>query len=178
MSGVIVEIVTEYEMEEPWGAPRERATSHTPAPHLLRNAHDPLHRLEEPSIEIDWDRVHAVVQQELARLRTAVCDQSGLTIVQPGRTRTRGFPLFSYLAFSRPESEAEAIVVGLTFTPRNHGFEIVGDVAGEESGQIYYDDVASCPAPAAFESVLEAVRQIAAHLADRPDVVLSAMDHP
>ena len=58
-----------------------------------------------------------------------------------GRTSTQRFPLFSYRTFqTAAEPEADAVVVGVDFQEQEQGISIRGDISGEESGRVFFEE--------------------------------------
>src|SRR5947209_2650153 len=81
-----------------------------------------------------WAKVHEEVQGQLVLLETEVRREVAEIRVHPGRTQGEKFFLFSYRTFSMPDSAVDPVVVGITFTPADHGVTVEADVSGEQSG--------------------------------------------
>ena len=100
------------------------------------------------------------------------------TVWKAGRTATRAFPLFSYRVFHHlHDIDDDPVVVGLTFTVRDASVRVAGDISGDESGFIYFDEGCTVEVPHESRAVKEAARLVADRLASRESVVLEAIRH-
>ena len=89
------------------------------------------------------------VQDSLSILTARLLAQEPGLIWKAGRTSSRAFPLFSYRVFYHLDGDDyDPIVVGLTFTVRGAEVRVVGDISGDESGFVYYDEGCTIDAPA------------------------------
>jgi hypothetical protein len=124
---------------------------------------------------VDWDAVHAAIQNILARMDSGL-EESGLPIrSHAGRTAGNAFALFSYRSFDLQEGDdQDPVVVGITFVPGPDGVRVSGDMSHEETGQILYEldsqQVVASPA-----AVLAAAQDAATRLAAQAEVVGAAM---
>jgi hypothetical protein len=80
--------------------------------------------------------------------------------------------LFSYVVFqATSERDEGAVVAGVDFRSGPAGIEVKGDIAGEETGHVYFDGGAPKQVPSVVGEVLAAGREVAAILtAQRPAV--------
>jgi hypothetical protein len=101
---------------------------------------------------------------------------SKAVMVRPGRTSTQRFPLFSYLTFSQPDRpETDPVVVGVDFAFQAEGLLVRGDIAGEESGQVFFSGKEEVVKAPSLPGVLEAAREVANHLVAQGQGVLQAL---
>jgi hypothetical protein len=129
-----------------------------------------------PFSDPDWDVLDRTVQDSLSILTARLLAQEPGLIWKAGRTTTRAFPLFSYRVFYHLDGDDyDPIVVGLTFTVRGAEVRVVGDISGEESGFVYYDEGCTIDAPAEPLAVHDAARVVAGRLASQDSIVSNAI---
>ena len=89
---------------------------------------------------VDWDAVHAAVQEILAHMDSGLAE-SGMPIrSHAGRTAASAFALFSYRSFDlQGDDEQDPVVVGITFVAGPDGIRVSGDISHEETGEILYE---------------------------------------
>ena len=94
-----------------------------------------------PSSSVDWNAIHDSVVQVLASVSETI-EALGVPLVwRIGRTSSPTCPLYSYLAFDRPQQEnEESIIVGVAFVEDGPKIRVNGDISGEESGSVYFGD--------------------------------------
>jgi hypothetical protein len=127
----------------------------------------------------DWDRVHEVVQGVLGEMARDVERRWPEIGSRPGRTTTRRFPLFSFRTFfTKVDRGADPVVVGLDFKPEADGVRVRGDISGEESGRVWYDEECEQTAAKSLDSILAAAQEIAGRLARQSDLLPSALAVP
>lgn len=137
---------------------------------------DPCDDQSDEAIGIDWSEVNAVVQSELARLTQEVLDTRSEARWESGRSSSRAFALFSYRVFFHLDgNDYDPIVVGITFSKRPRAIHIEGDISGDESGYVYFDDDCSIDVEPRAEAVIKAAIQIAINLAAQVEIVLHAI---
>ncbi len=124
----------------------------------------------------DWDDIDRLVQDSLSSLTTRILSQEPTTTWKAGRTATRAFPLFSYRVFYHLDgNDYDPIVVGVTFTLRDREVRVAGDISGDETGFVYYDEGCTFDVPAGPFAVRDAGRFAAERLACQHDIVLRAI---
>ncbi|QEH38310.1 hypothetical protein OJF2_69110 [Aquisphaera giovannonii] len=124
----------------------------------------------------DWDRLHDLVQQRLGRLRQGVLAEEPAARCEVGRTSTPGFPLFSCLAFYHLDGgDFDPIVAGLTIFRPAGDVRVEGELSGDESGHVYFDDGCTLRVAAEPGAVERAVVAIADRLADQSRIVIDAI---
>lgn len=125
---------------------------------------------------LDWDLLDRRVQDALAPLTARILAQEPGAIWKAGRTATRAFPLFSHRVFYHLDGDDyDPVVVGLTFTALGSIVRVAGDISGDESGFVYYDEGCTIEVPAEPLAVIDAARVVADRLASRDSVVLDAI---
>jgi hypothetical protein len=124
----------------------------------------------------DWDALDQIVQGALAALSERVLAREPNSVWKSGRTATRAFPLFTYRVFYHLDGDDyDPIVVGVTFTVRDPEVRVAGDISGDESGFVYYDEGCTIDAPAEPLAVREAARAVANRLASQDAIVADAI---
>jgi len=124
-----------------------------------------------------WTEVHDDVQEQLAVLERDVRQGVAGVRVTAGSTRGENFLLFSYRAFSLPESDIDPVVAGMTFTRADKGVKVEADVSGEQTGDL----IASTPNRVAADSrheLLAAARQSALELCQSATAIAAALTDP
>jgi hypothetical protein len=126
---------------------------------------------------LDWDLLNDLVQDLLSCLTSHILFQEPEKVVwKAGRTTTRSFPLFTYRVFYHLDGDDyDPVVVGVTFTVRDGGIRVAGDISGDESGFVYYDEDCTLVVPAEPLAVRDAARAVAARLAAQDAIVLDAI---
>jgi hypothetical protein len=128
--------------------------------------------------EVKWDSVHEVIQEGLERLTRLVLDRSQQTVWKSGRTSARAFPLLSYRVFYRSDGDNyDPVIAGVTLTLEGPLARVSGDISGEESGRIYFDEGCDLEVPCRQEAILEAAALVANRLAAQPQIVLGAINN-
>ena len=124
----------------------------------------------------DWDALDRIVQDRLSDLTARVVAREPDTLWKAGRTAIRASPLFSYRVYYRLDGDDyDPIIVGLTFKVDKAGVRIDGDISGDESGYIYFDEDCAIDVPDEQLALREAARAIAERLASRDSIVLDAI---
>ncbi|MDR3619084.1 MAG: hypothetical protein P4L85_07005 [Paludisphaera borealis] len=122
----------------------------------------------------DWERIHADVQEALEGLRVRVSAAAPGSLSRPGRTSAPAFALFSYRVFYRADvDEDDPILVGVTIQDQGSSYRVAGDVSGEESGRIYFEE--ACEIAKDAPDLARSVRDFAERLATREAVVIEAL---
>jgi hypothetical protein len=129
-----------------------------------------------PFSALDWDALDRVVQDSLSELTARVLEQEPGAIWKAGRTAARAFPLFTYRVFFHLDGDDyDPIIVGVTFTVRDGVVRVDGDISGDESGFVYYDEGCTIEVAAEPLVVPDAARAVARRLASQESIVLDAM---
>lgn len=124
----------------------------------------------------DWEAIESEVQGPLSKLTARVLEQEPGAIWKSGRTAARAFALFTYRVFNRLDGEDEdPVVVGVTFSIRGAKVRIAGDISGDESGSIYYDEGCLLDVPAEPASVKRAARAVADRLASQDAILIESL---
>ena len=127
---------------------------------------------------VNWDIVHAVVQDALAPLPGWIAEACPGVRWWPGRSTARAFHLFSYRTFSRDDDIGDPVVVGVVFAGSGTGIRISGDISGEETGRVYYDEGCEQVVPLAAGPISEGAARIAGRLAAQHRIVAGALQGP
>jgi len=127
----------------------------------------------------DWDHIHEKVQEVFAEMARRVGERWPTISSRGGRTSTQRFPLFSYRTFqTTAQAEADAVVVGLDFQPQEQCVSIRGDISGEETGHVFFDQACEAEVEPDRESVLREGLAIARRLAGQLDKIHEALACP
>ena len=127
----------------------------------------------------DWDLIHEKIQEVLAEMGRRVAERWPTISSQGGRTSTQRFPLFSYRTFQgAAEGEADAVVVGLDIQPQEQVVSIRGDISGEETGRIFFDEACEAEVEPERDAVLRAALAVARRLAGQLDTIHEALAVP
>jgi hypothetical protein len=130
---------------------------------------------------LNWDAVDRVVQDVLSTLTDRKLDREPQAVWKAGRTSARAFPLFSHRVFDHLDGDDyDPIVVGLTFTLGDGMVRVSGDISGDESGFVYFDEGCVIDSPQELCAVEDAARRVAERLAAQYGIVLEAIKnrHP
>jgi hypothetical protein len=178
MSSLRVEAVSDYRME---GDLVGRSRQNPGTLHLGANL-DGLSWLAlagDPAIKPgtwDWSLVHQAIQDILGLLTERVLEAVPQAHWKPGQTATRAFPLFSYRVFYRlGGDDYDPVVAGVTVTVDKEVARISGDISGDETGRIYFDEGCTVDVPLHLEEILRGARRVAKRLADEARVVVEAI---
>lgn len=140
---------------------------------------DDLDRLDvRGDFDGDWDRVCGHVHGDLAALDHAVRSALPSARVRAESNRGGGAQLFAYHVYDPgPEAGIDPAVVGILVravpgAPADH-YEVSGDIAGEERGDILYE--ADAREVMGWTALTEAVRDVAAQLAGQTEAVIKAL---
>jgi hypothetical protein len=178
MSHIQVEPVADYTMAGPDPAHRSSATWR---PIVAAHLHGISWFPSRTSAIVgerqwDWDRVHEAIQRSLGRLVDSVRSEEPASRWKCGRTATKAFPLFSYLVFYHLDGgDFDPVVVGITLKPGSELIRITGDISGDESGHVYFDEGCEIEVPLSLEASLRGAVEVADRLAAQRHVVLEAL---
>lgn len=129
-----------------------------------------------PSSVADWDLLDRIVQHSLSALTTRVIAQEPAIVWKAGRTSARAFPLFSYRVYYHLDGDDyDPIVVGVTVTTWSANVRVAGDISGDESGFVYFDEGCTVEAPPDHNSIQNAAQVVADRLAAQDSIVLDAI---
>ncbi len=86
------------------------------------------------------------------------------------------FALFSYRVFLHLDGDDhDPIVVGISLTPGGDRVQIMGDISGDESGYVYFDEGCALETTCEPQAIAECVRGIAERLAAQESTIIDAM---
>lgn len=126
--------------------------------------------------QADWDGVHAVVQEALESLWTKISSAVPGSFSITGRSEAPAFALFSYRVFCRSRSDEDnPICVGVTIRDQGSSYLVEGEVVGDESGRLYFDESFEAPKNSTATDFADRVDRLAARLATNDAIVLAAM---
>lgn len=125
----------------------------------------------------NWDQIHEDVQNSLEELWRKISAASPSSLSRPGRTEAPAFLLFSYRVFfaGGDLNEDDPILVGVTIEDQGTSYFVDGEVMGEETGVVYFEDNFESPKDA--PEFLDRVGRLVARLAEIEEIVLDAMTH-
>ncbi|MGO8903455.1 MAG: hypothetical protein ACLQU5_34715 [Isosphaeraceae bacterium] len=135
--------------------------------------------LKEPAgttDSFDWDSIHRAVQEILGTLASWVLSRAPATAWKSGRSSARAFPLFSYRVFYRLDgNDYDPVIVGVTVSLEGSIARVSGDISGDESGRVYFDEGCSLEVPSHQEAVFDAACYVAYLLVVPGQIVLDAI---
>lgn len=132
-----------------------------------------------PGSGVDWQAVHEVIQRTMTQLTEQVLANRPQTTWKSGRNATRAFPLLSYTVFHRSSADDEdPVIVGITVAPEGTTARISGDISGDESGRVYFDEGCDLRVASSQDEITRAVSLIAERLSGQVSIVLAALDDP
>jgi len=135
--------------------------------------------LKEPAgttDSFDWDSIHRAVQEILGTLASWVLSRAPATAWKSGRSSARAFPLFSYRVFYRLDgNDYDPVIVGVTVSLEGPIARVSGDISGDESGRVYFDEGCNFEVPARQDAIFEAACHVAYLLVAPGQIVLDAI---
>lgn len=154
---------------------RRVSTGETPGSSEISTPSRPeVSRAPAPLNQADWDHVHESIQARLARLWKKISAAAPGSLSRPGRTVAPAFALFSYRVFFRKSlDEDDPILVGVTIREKDGRYRAEGQIVGEESGWLHFDEEFEIPEDS--PDWIDRVNLLADRLAAKEAVVLAAM---
>jgi hypothetical protein len=151
-----------------------KATAHADQPVAQNDARVRRYRAALPGT-VDWNAVHAAVQQALSGLAGSL--PSGIN-AKGGCSRSPGF-FFSFLACENTASpEIDPVIVGVNLHRSARKILVCGDISGEETGDVLYEAEDLTVAEISTESVVKVARLVALALGPQTAIVVNALrDH-
>jgi|GEM_PF-2861716 len=135
--------------------------------------------LEEPvctTDSLDWDSIHRAVQENLETLTNWLVSRAPALRWKAGRSSARAFPLFSYRVFYRLDgNDYDPVIVGVTVSLEGPIARVSGDISGDESGRVYFDEGCSLEVPSHQEAIFDAACYVAYLLVVPGQIVLDAI---
>ena len=169
------EIVGEFAIRgEQWSAAEHRS-------YFARNSRgiDRLAALDDqvPNRSgIDWDIIDLVIQEKLSTLTERVGRLIPNLVWRSGSHRARHIALSSYRIYDHLGGEdTDPIYAGVTIVEEDGTVRISGDISGEESGRIYFDQDCEIWAFRSHALVLAAAVEVAGRLSEQPQILSRAI---
>jgi hypothetical protein len=126
--------------------------------------------------EVDWQAVDRAVQEGLARLTVRVAGAIPTLSWKSNSYNARFIALCSYRIFERLDGgDFDPIYAGMTFVLEDGKVRISGDISGEETGHIYFDQGCERLVSGDHQSVLLAAMEVAGLLSDQAQAVIEAV---
>jgi hypothetical protein len=178
MNSPQIDRVDDYQMQV---FAREDLAVSIPSPVLGADLHGtawfPL--LKEPAgttDSLDWDSIHRAVQEILETLTSWVLSRAPATAWKSGRSSARAFPLFSYRVFYRLDgNDYDPVIVGVTVSLEGSIARVSGDISGDESGRVYFDEGCDLEVPTHQDAIFDAACFVASLLVVPGQIVLDAI---
>ena len=173
-----IERVVDFQMQV---VAREDLAVSIPSPVLGADLHGTawLPLLEEPASttdSFDWDSIHRAVQEILGTLTNWVLSRAPATAWKSGRSSARAFPLFSYRVFYRLDgNDYDPVIVGVTVSLEGPIARVSGDISGDESGRVYFDEGCTLEVPSHQDAIFDAACCVAHRLVVPGQIVLDAI---
>ncbi len=125
---------------------------------------------------VNWNRIHDAIQEVFETLAARILAQEPRASSKAGRSSTRTFALFSYRVFRHLDGDdRDPIVVGISLTPRGDRVEIMGDISGDKSGYIYFDEGCAVETNCEPQAIRECSLGIAERLAAQELTIIEAI---
>lgn len=127
---------------------------------------------------LDWDSIHVGIQEGLERLTQLVLAKSPQAAWKSGRNAARALPLLSYRVFYRSDGDDyDPVIASVAITLEGPVARVSGDISGDETGRIYFDEGCELEVPPHQEAILASATLVASRLAAQPQIVLDAMNN-
>ena len=124
----------------------------------------------------DWDSIHRAVQENLETLTNWLVSRAPTLRWKAGRSSARAFPLFSYRVFYRLDGDDyDPVIVGVTVSLDGSIARVCGDISGDESGCVYFDEGCNIEVPSRQDAIIDAARRVAQRLTVPGQTVLDAI---
>jgi len=125
---------------------------------------------------VDWNHIHDAIQEVFETLAARILAQEPRALSEAGRSSTRTFALLSYRVFLHLDGDDhDPIVVGISLSPRGDRVQITGDISGDESGYVYFDDGCAVETACDPPAIRECARGIAERLAAQESAIIEAI---
>jgi hypothetical protein len=127
---------------------------------------------------VDWDLIDRAIQVRFLGLTERVKSLVQDVETKVGSHRARSIGLSSYRVFGHQGGEEfDPVYAGITISEdENTGsIRIAGDISGEESGRIHFDEGCELFVPVDFASIRDGAIEVADRLAARSDIVVQAL---
>jgi len=173
-----IERVVDFQMQV---VPGEDFTVSIPSPVLGADLHGTawlplLEELTGTTDSFDWDSIHRAVQENLETLANWLVSRAPALRWKAGRSSARAFPLFSYRVFYRLDGDDyDPVIVGVTASLDGSIARVSGDISGDESGRVYFDEGCNFEVPARQDAIFEAACHVAYLLVAPGQIVLDAI---
>jgi hypothetical protein len=133
----------------------------------------------QDAAEVEWDRLHAVVQGALQPVGRQVRKQLPDASVEAGRTTGARFGMFSYLRCRFAGEDADSLVLGVTVRPQGEGLAVSADLSGEESGHVLWKGtpVTCSRDPDSLRSAVETMLPTTGELVQVIETALADLSH-
>jgi len=117
-----------------------------------------------------------VIQEVFEALAVRVLAQEPRASSKAGRSSTRTFALSSYRVFLHLDGDDhDPIVVGISLTPRGDRVQIMGDISGDESGYVYFDEGCAVETTCEPQAIRACARAIAERLGAQESTIIEAI---
>ncbi len=178
MNPLRVERVDGFQMQD---SGREDLVVYTPNPIFGADLHGTawfplLANSAATTGSIDWDFIDRAVQDALETLTSWLVSRAPALRWKTGRSSARAFPLFSYRIFYRLDGDDyDPVIVGVTVFLDGSMARVCGDISGDESGCVYFDEGCNLEVPARQDTIIDAARSIAQRLSAPGQIVLDTI---
>lgn len=134
----------------------------------------PSHQPSGPAV--DWNQIHTAIQEVFERMAARILAQEPRASSKAGRSSTRTVALFSYRVFPHLDGDDyDPVVVGISLTARGDRVELMGDISGDESGYVYFDEGCAALTTCEPQAIRECARGIAERLAAQESTIIAAI---
>lgn len=123
------------------------------------------------------DSIHRKIQEGFSPLIRQVGDRHPGLRWAGGRSEGGVLLLFSYVTFPRlDDDDGDPVIVGIAVARRGSEIRITGDISGDESGHIFFDEDCEGLVPSEQGAVEVEALRIATILSSRGEVVIHAIE--
>ena len=125
---------------------------------------------------IDWDLIDRAIQERLSQLTGRLLRGIPNLVSKSGSHRARHILLSSYKIYKRLDGDDhDSVYAGLTIVKEAGAVRISGDISGEESGHIYFDQGCELMATLELESVLATAIEVSSRISAQDKIVVQAI---
>jgi hypothetical protein len=129
--------------------------------------------------EIDWDIINRAIQEKLSQLTERVTHSIPNLMWKSGSHSARCIALSSYRIYDQLDGDDfDPVYAGITIVEGDGVVRISGDISGEETGHIYFDQGCEFFVAPDFGSVLAAAAEVASRISAQEQIVIQAIRTP
>jgi hypothetical protein len=129
--------------------------------------------------EIDWDIINKAIQENLSRLTERVTRLIPNLEWRSGSHRARNILLSSYRIYDHLYGDDyDPVYAGITIIENDGFVRVSGDISGDETGQIFFDQGCELSVAPDLGSVLAASVEVSTRISAQEQIVAQAIRSP